>query len=622
MKFFAKNFPEKLTSSILPSEVVGKRVKLKQHGKEFQGLCPFHNEKSPSFTVNDQKGFYHCFGCQAHGNIIDFVMQTDGLEFKDAVVQLANNFAIEIPWQESKIDQNQPKKDKSYDILEKICQIFEQNLKESIGTNARNYLLNRGFNQKIIKKFRLGYAINSYDFLHEKLAKEGFSESEILKTGIIAKNNSAKIYDKLRNRIIFPILDKKDRVIAFGGRVLGDDLPKYLNSAQTEIFDKGKTLYNISNARKAVFDEKYAIIVEGYADVIALSANGIENVVAGLGTALSKDHIVDLFRITDRVVLCLDGDQAGINAAKRTSEIALPLVSAKKNLDFCFLPKNLDPDDFVKKFGADSLREMLTKNAINFSQALFDFALIELDLVQKNAIKPEEKAKIEEILTKKVDLIKDSLLKKYFSQFFKDILFQIGKKSFNDKKQQEAKRLQSFMKIGQEIIKNAPKNAQSDVFAQNIIALLIKFPHLGNYQDDMFDVKEIIFENEFLTEIKDKIIEKIDENDEKSEENQKNLLLALENYGENDYIIYIKALVNGSFASFENLNDDELNNKMRLLLLKDSFLNVKQQYEQALSRIDDIDTHQSAVIDLKIRELFSYKNALELQILELERQTI
>ncbi len=618
MKFFAKDFPEKLTSSILVSEVVAKKVKLKSHGKEYQGLCPFHNEKTPSFTVNDQKGFYHCFGCQAHGNAIDFVIKTQGLDFKDAVVNLANEFAIEIPWQESSKNSEKPKEtNRNLDILEKICAIFQENLNEAIGLNARNYLKNRGFNKEIIKKFRLGFAIDSYDFLHQKLINQGFSEAEILKTGIIAKNNSNKIYDKFRNRVIFPIFDAKNHPIAFGGRVLDNQLPKYLNSSETEFFKKNQVLYNLSNAKSAIFQEKYAVIVEGYMDVLALVNNGVENVVAGLGTALSKEHFLNLFRITNRIILCLDGDKAGISAAKRASEIALPLLTSSKSLDFVFLPNNLDPDDYIKKFGAKSLKKLFEEDFVNLSQALFDFALIELNLDKKHEISPEEKAKIELVLAKKSELINDSLLKKYFTQFFKDILYKIGKNSnFNQKNSKNPKNLQNFVKIKGNFNKNPlSKNNQSDILAQNIIAFLLKFPQLVNYRDENFDIKEINFQNQELTDLKDEIIGRI-------EENQKNLLLDLENYSKSNYIIYIKSLLDDEFKNFDDLSVAETENKMRLLLLKNSLVFVQEQCQKALSKIDEINTSQTAVADEKITEIFSYKNSLELEILALEKNSI
>lgn len=632
MKFFAKDFPEKLTSSISLSEVIAKRVNLKQHGKEYMGLCPFHNEKTPSFTVNDQKGFYHCFGCQAHGNAIDFVMQTEGMEFKDSVVKLAKDFAIEIPWQESKIKSPKYTKiDREYELLEKICQIFQENLFESVGLNARKYLQNRGFNQEIIENFRLGYAINSYDFLHQKLIKNGFSESELLKSGIIAKNNNAKLYDKFRNRVVFPILDKKNRVIAFGGRVLDDSLPKYLNSAETDIFKKNQTLYNISNARKAIFDEKFVVVVEGYADVLALSAAKIDNVVAGLGTALSVNHLNDLFRISNKIVLCFDGDSAGINAAKRASEIALPIISANKNINFVFLPDKLDPDDFINKFGADSLKNLLKNKSVNLSQALFDFALIELGLEKKNNINPEEKAQIELILNKRLDFINDPMLKKYFSQFFQDLLYKIGKNDSLSKKkdkkyqkyQKKQPNIQEFVKIKTNIVRSEPIfNSENDILAQNIIALMLKFQRLMSYHDQDFDIKEISFINEELTELKDKIIEEFEENYEIYQENIKKLLLKLENYAKTSYNKKIMSLLDGVFTNFDKLDENEINNKFRLLLLKNALNLVQLEYKQALSKIDEIDTHHTAVIDQKITELFTYKNSLEMQIISLEKESI
>ena len=353
---FPKDFPDKLRSSILTSEVVGKKVKLKARGPEFQGLCPFHNEKSPSFTVNDLKGFYHCFGCAAHGDIISFVMQSDGLEYKDAVTKLAEDFGIPIPKTDFDFTKEN-KLERDYLILEKACQFFEKNLYAETGFEARNYLKKRNLNAEIAKKFRLGFALNSYEALSNFLKEEGFSELEISKTGIIGQNDRKKLYDKFRNRVIYPITDKKNRVIAFGGRTIGDEMPKYLNSAETEFFKKNQTLYNIFYARKAIFTKAHAIVVEGYMDAIALSANGVENVVAGLGTALGAEHLKELFYITDRVVICLDGDDAGIRAAKRFSEIALPLITAKKNVAFSILPNKMDPDDFIKKFGAREIEK-------------------------------------------------------------------------------------------------------------------------------------------------------------------------------------------------------------------------------------------------------------------------
>lgn len=613
MKFFAKNFPEKLNSSILLSEVIAKKVKLKKHGKEYMGLCPFHNEKTPSFTVNDQKGFYHCFGCSAHGSAINFVMETEGLEFRDAVISLANDFGVDIPWEESSRVSAAKEKliDSNHHIAEEILKIYQDNLMQARGGEAKRYLENRGFDQKVINDFKLGFAVDSYVELNQHLQKKGFSEAEILKCGVVSKNDRGKLYDKFRNRVIFPIFDVKNRVIAFGGRVMDKSMPKYMNSAETDIFKKNQTLFNLNNARKAIFDKKYAIVVEGYADVLALAAKGVENVVAGLGTALGENHLKVLFKITDKVLLCFDGDKAGIKAANRFSELALPLINANKNIKFLFLPNDMDPDDFINEYGKKGFESYVKKESVAHSEALVNFTLEENSVKIGDKFSAEEKAKIESELMKKAEVITDSLSKKYFTRFFNDFLFKIDR--FDKKSTQKPDFAVKNLKLGSK--KHISNLNYDDLFAQNIIALLIKAPKLANYHDDKFDMREIFFENEDLSEIKDDIIDKIDE---ESESDEKKLLLMLENYSNSSYNRAIRALIKKDFLGFENLTENEVNAKTRLLLLKNLLLQVEKLYKQALSKIDEIDTHQSAVNDDKVTEIFAYKNEVEQEIAELE----
>lgn len=591
---FSKDFPDKLRSMILPSQVVGKRVKLKQSGHEYLGLCPFHNEKTPSFRVYDQKGVYHCFGCGAHGDIISFKMNIEGLDFKAAVEGLANDFSIEIP--RIKIDEKQVNNlDRAYLLLTEITNFFEANLYKEENSQARNYLKKRGLNSIIAKKFHLGFAPDSYDSLNQFLLKKGFSESELLQSGVISKNDKGKIYDKMRSRVIFPIFDKKNRAIAFGGRVLGDALPKYLNSAETEIFKKNQTLYNISNARKAIFDAGFAIVVEGYMDVIALSKAGIENVVAGLGTALSANHLNELFYITDKIVLCLDGDAAGVKAAQRASEIALPLVNSKKNLHFCFLPNQMDPDDFVKNYGKDEFLSLI--NAANpMSQALLDFAISEVGGNKDKKISAENKAKIELILNEKIKLIKDSNLKKHFSNFVRESLFYMG----SNKKKAEVSIAKKYLK---------PQKNTADNYAKMALAFLIKFPQLANYRDNDFDFCELHFFSENLTILKDEILEKI-----ALEEN------VLEKIDEN-FVNEAKEVKN-LLASIKD-NDLELATlKFRLLLLKDLLEKVQSQYKEFSSEVAEISTDIKNINDEKIQEIFNYRESIKKAILTLENQLI
>jgi DNA primase len=589
---FPKEFPEKLRSSILTSEVVGKKVKLKARGHEFQGLCPFHNEKSPSFTVNDLKGFYHCFGCAAHGDIISFVMNNEGLDYKDAVVKLADDFAISIPRvQVDQVKENQLERD--FLILEKACQFFEKTLYEESGFEARNYLKKRSLNSTIAKKFRLGFAPNSYEALSHYLKSENFTDLEISRTGIIGQNERKKFYDKFRNRVMFPITDKKNRVIAFGGRAIGDDMPKYLNSSETDAFKKNQTLYNIFYARKAIFAKGSAIVVEGYMDAIALFANGVENVVAGLGTALGFEHLKELFYITDKIVICLDGDAAGIRAAKRVSEITLPLINAKKNIAFAILPNQMDPDDFIKEFGAREIEKVFS-NATPLSESLFDFTLNDLGIEKNQKISAENKAKIEANLATKIEAILDSSTKKYFSFYFKDLLFSFGRNQKN-----QAKNFSNFTSK----IYIKPANNLADSLAKNIIAFIVKFPEFARFRDEDFDVRELHFMNENMTNLKDSIIDLIEDRDNE----QINLLSALENPEFHNDIEDIKNIL----ARLGTSDLDSALIKFRVLLLRDLLLQVDLQYKDSLSRIDEIEAHQT---------IFDYRTSLEHKILSLEKE--
>ena len=584
---FPKDFPEKLRSAILISEVVGKRVKLKQRVQEYSGLCPFHSEKSPSFTANDQKGFYHCFGCAAHGDIIGFTMNSEGLEFRDAVVKLADDFGIEIP--QMKFDESKENQlDRDYLILEKAAQFFEKNLHGSAGSEARSYLNKRGLNSTSAKKFRLGFSLNSYEALTNFLTANNFSQLEISRTGIIGKNDRGNFYDKFRNRIIFPITDKKNRVIAFGGRVLGPEMPKYLNSSETEIFKKNQTLYNFAGARKAIFSKGSAVVVEGYMDAIALANSGIENVVAGLGTALGAEHLKELFYTTDKIVICLDGDAAGVRAAKRVTEIALPLINARKNIFFALLPGNMDPDDFIKNFGAKEL-EKIFDAAPPLSESLFEFALTELAIDRGKKISAENKAKLEANLTAKIATIQDQASKKYFSLFVKDSLFSIGR---GQKK---------FPEIFSKITLLPPRNFADDL-SKNIIAFIVKFPELAQFRDDIFDIKELFLSSEKLTHLKELLIE--NEGHDLAEFTGE--MLEIENI----------------VASLEGIDLESVSIRFRLLLLKDLLLQVEEQCRESLGKINEAETHKTAITDQKIKEIFDYKNSLQAMILAAEKELI
>ncbi|MFT6077140.1 MAG: DNA primase [Myxococcota bacterium] len=600
---FSKSFPDELRSQINASDVIGKRVELKRKGKEHSGLCPFHNEKSPSFTVNDQKGFYHCFGCAAHGDIIGFTMQIDGLGFKDAVVQLADNYGIQIPVIESskQEQQYQEKVDRDSLLLENICQFFENNLLSNIGGEALSYLYSRGLNNANIKTFRLGFAPTSADLLLRHLKSQSFSESELLASGIIGKNDNGKLYNKFKNRVIFPITNHKGKVIAFGGRILGEGQPKYLNSSETNLFKKGNNLYNLSNATKSIYDNKFVVVVEGYMDVISLSINGIENIVAPLGTALTIDQLQILARKSNDIVVCLDGDLAGKNAMKRTIDLVLPTINPHNTIRFAILPNKVDPDDFVRKNGRIAMKNFL-QNADNLSKVLFDFQATDLKINhnQEGLISPEKKAQLEANLFKKVDLIADANSKKHFSQYYKNLLYELGKnKKFQTKN------------IAPKLVVN--NNIDLDTrsrYGLAVIAIIVNFPDLRDYQDEFCVLINLEFINHELAIIKDHLINFLDSS---PTANIEEIKADLKDNISND------ALLTKIFdIKFFDKNIENVRHKLQIILLKYLYEEVSDQYSETLNSNHIIETDEIAIKSGIQKELFNYRTFLEKKILELE----
>lgn len=592
-----RDFIDKLRSLVPISEIIGKKVKLKQKGKDFIGLCPFHNEKTPSFTVNDQKGFYHCFGCQAHGDIISFVMNSEGLQYKEAILKIANQYGIEVPNFKTNIAE-QETKNRDLLLLEKAATYFEKNLQSNYADKAKLYLKKRELNEEIIKKFRLGFASNSYNALLNHLKGLGFNDQELLRSGIIAKNDNGNLYEKLRNRIIFPIIDRSNNVIAFGGRTIEDDIPKYLNSAETEIFKKNQTLYNINNARKSIFDQGFVILVEGYMDVIALSKSNIDNVVAGLGTSISKEHIKQLFYITNKIIICLDGDFAGRKAAKRVADLSLPLISHNKAIEFLFLPNQLDPDEFIAVNGVEEMKKAI-KSSKPLSTTIFDFYLEEIS--DGINISAEQKAKLEFILNSKVNEINDVVCKKHFLSFFQNSLFYLGKKG--------SKFLANKVSSSSNI--KILDSKQEDIIAINIIALLIQFPELLDYQDDLFNFREIELASKKYADFKELVVDLIDNNSQ-------NILLLIEKSNFNQETEKLKNIISKIHSSSTEL----IRSKFKILLLKDLLLQVELQYKESLENIDEINTHQTAIISQKIKELFDYKNSLQSMVRKVEKEIV
>lgn len=428
MPNFTKKFLDELRDRVSLVDVISKKVALKHTGKNYTGLCPFHNEKTSSFHVIDDD-HYHCFGCGAHGDAITFMMHANNYSFVEAIERLAQDVGLEIPKDEFSQDPKKINEIKEiYKALELSAQFFQKQLKANMGKNALDYLKKRGLSEDIINKFRIGFASNEMDDLYLYLREYEIDREIIKKAGLI-KEKDGKIYNYFFNRVMFPILDKNGRVIAFGGRVLDDGVPKYLNSAETPVFHKGGTLYGLSHAREMAYRKREIIVVEGYMDVIALSNAGFENAVAPLGTAVTERQIEVLWKLSDEPVLCFDGDNAGQKAAYRAAERVIPILRPGKSLKFAVLPEGLDPDDLIKSQGKESFSKFLEK-----SIPLSDVIYRNLTL-GKSFKTPEEKAGLDKAFLKLTNQINDKNLRWHYLKFLRDkTRYQYKKTGNNDNK--------------------------------------------------------------------------------------------------------------------------------------------------------------------------------------------
>ncbi len=348
-------------------EVVSSRIQLKKAGKNYTARCPFHNEKTPSFSVSPDKQFYYCFGCGAGGNALGFVMDHDHLDFPQAVEDLARRAGMEVPREErgGRSKPRQPTDSPLYPLLAAAADYYRQALKGHPSRKAAvEYLKGRGLTGVIARDFGLGFAPPGWDNLLKHLGGDALQQKALIDAGLLIENaDSGKRYDRFRDRVMFPIRDSRGRVIAFGGRVLGDDKPKYLNSPETPVFHKGQELYGLYEARQANRDLDEILVVEGYMDVIALAQSGLRNAVATLGTATSEEHLKRLFRLVPSVVFCFDGDNAGRKAAWRALEATLPNLQDGRRARFLFLPEGEDPDTLVRAEGVDAFRARLQQQA-------------------------------------------------------------------------------------------------------------------------------------------------------------------------------------------------------------------------------------------------------------------
>ena len=413
---FPPEFLDEVRRRVSVVDVVSRKVKLVRKGREHMGLCPFHSEKTPSFTVNEDKGFYHCFGCGAHGDAFRFLTESEGVPFPEAVERLASEAGVEVPQLSAEEKEAYARRDTLYDVMQAAASWYESQLAASVGADARAYLEGREIKPQTVGDFRIGYAPDGRTALKDAMIARKVSEDQMVEAGLLIKpEDGSASFDRFRGRIIFPISDAQGRVIAFGGRAMNKDAKaKYLNSPETPLFHKGHNLYNLGPARKAAYEAGTVIVAEGYMDVIALYQGGFPHAVAPLGTALTEDQIGLLWRMAAEPILCFDGDKAGFRAAERALERALPKLRPGYSLQFALLPEGEDPDDLIRRAGSSAMQRVLS-DGLSLVEMLWRTLTEGADIST-----PERRAGLEKKVFDALRPIEDEKIRKFYGTEFRD----------------------------------------------------------------------------------------------------------------------------------------------------------------------------------------------------------
>jgi DNA primase len=555
---FPKEYLEEIKQRIKVSDIVGASVQLKRRGREFVGLSPFSKEKTPSFTINDEKGFYHCFSSGEHGNIFDFLVKVEKLNFGDAVRKLAAKAGMPA-FKFTKENIEVENKRKKYDeILTIALQHYQKNFSEN--DSVKKYAHGRGLTQEILSTFKIGY---SGEYGLNVSLFSGFNQKELIESGVFfhdEKNN--KLIDRFKNRLIFPIFDYNNKVIGFGGRALSQNyLAKYINSPETEFFKKGFNLYNLNNAKNENKQSGNVFVVEGYMDAISLYQAGFKNVVATLGTAMTESHLNLVWRYFNDPVVCFDGDRSGQNAAHKISEKLIAYMKPNYSLSFLILPNGFDPDSFVRKNGRNNFESLLDQK-IDIGNFIFENNLQDLQSEQ-----PEERAGFEKKIMDLCLLIQDSTVKKHYISFFKNKIFE----QFSSRKAKNLKPLNKTKELTRKITRYSS-------FELKEFSLMYLF--LNNIQilkDQSEKLSIINFHNKNLEELK-KVLINILEKIETFKEF--NLLKHLE---ENNFGQIIKDI--NEFSSIkgisENLNEEKFNNFLNDLIEQVNNLKLESKLKDA-----------------------------------------
>jgi|TARA_B110000967_G_scaffold41999_1_gene41915 DNA primase len=535
---YPKEYLDEIKLRLKVSQVVGKSVQLKKRGKEFVGLSPFKNEKSPSFTVSDEKEFYHCFSTGEHGNIFDFLMKTKSLGFGEAVKELAAEAGMQ-QYKFSTMDTEKEKRFNTYkNIFKKYSDFFHQQLFKNENSHALTYLEKRGLNQSMIKEFNLGFVPWQNNFYDKILIN--FSEAEIALTGLYYKNEKTnKFVDRFNSRIIFPINNLTCETIAFGGRIIRESqLAKYINSPETEFYKKGRTVFNLDKAKSIRSETDDVIIVEGYMDVVSLYAAGIKNTISNSGTALTDTQIELIWKFFPSPIICLDGDQSGQSAALRIAEKLLSLINENNKIYFSMMPEGEDPDDFIKKNGKDKFNEFLK------SKKIIQTYIWDMYLSQVNTNNPFEISKFEKKIKNLCYSIKDEILQKYILedflsklksltpiQNFKKVFTPYTKKNFN------------VLNETKQLYRDQNKFSKAEIKERSILYIILNY--LNSVKNKLDDLLKINFTNQANEELKKEIISQF----------------TINNISEND-----KPAVDEKYSKL--VNEIENNTNLKNILLK------------------------------------------------------
>jgi len=509
--------------------VVRRKVNLRSNGRELTGLCPFHKEKSPSFTVSDEKGFYHCFGCGAHGDIIRFIMETEGLSYPEAVKQLAGQAGLTMPQMTPEEERKEKQAASLHEIMSLAKNWFMERLFATEGKLAQEYLNKRRLGKNAVEIFGLGFAPESHYGLRDFLKTKGITESQMLELGLLVKNERGEIYDKFRGRLMFPICDARGQVIAFGGRTLGDGQPKYLNSPDTSLFKKGDILYNEHLARKTSFKTGRLVITEGYMDVIALYMSGITEVVAPLGTAITEHQLVRMWNLAKEPIMCLDGDSAGQRAMLRAANLATPLLKSGATLKFAAMPKGFDPDDIIKNEGIEKLAAILAKSE-NLSDILWNSEFTKIGIAT-----PEARALLEKNLDTLAVSVKDPIVASHYKNFFRE---KLRDAIFSKNKYKKNQKDPSLRLTNIEATTNV--NIKSRDGAEKFLILVtIHNPELLEFDEIVEELSNIDFLDAKLGNLRNDILSA---SLLSASESKENFIMHLENTGHRQYISYLEGL--------------------------------------------------------------------------------